>query len=112
MTKKFGTWLRHRREEKHFTQRWLSQQADISWTYLSKVENGVPGFSSLSEKTLRKFAVALHADPDEMITRAGKIPSDVRKVIVDDFSLVKEIRSRKKPSRRRKKGPKGSTGGS
>ena len=30
MTKKFGTWLRHRREEKHFTQRWLSQQADIS----------------------------------------------------------------------------------
>ena len=112
MTKKFGAWLRYRRLEKHASQRWLSQQADISWTYLSKVENGVPGFSSPSEKTLRKFAVALKADPDEMITRAGKIPSDVRKVIVDDFSLVKEIRSRKKPSRRRKKGPKGSTGGS
>ena len=113
MTKKFGTWLRHRREEKNFTQRWLSQQADISWTYLSKVEDGVPGFSSLSEKTLRKFAVALKADPDEMITRAGKIPSDVQQALVDDFSLVKEIRARKNVTRRRKqKDPKGSTGGS
>ena len=112
MKKSFGKWLRHQRNEKKMSQRSLASDADINWTYLSKVENSVPGFSSLSEKTLKNMAKSLKADPDEMITRAGKIPSDVRKVIVDDFSLVKEIRSRKKQSRRRKKGPKGSTGGS
>ncbi|SVA93423.1 uncharacterized protein METZ01_LOCUS146277 [marine metagenome] len=113
MKKSFGKWLRHQRNEKKMSQRSLASDADINWTYLSKVENSVPGFSSLSEKTLKNMAKSLKADPDEMITRAGKIPSDVQQALVDDFSLVKEIRARKKVTRRRKKkDPKGSTGGS
>ena len=31
-----------------------------------------------------------------MITRAGKIPSDVKNMLVDDFSLIKEVRQRKR----------------
>jgi hypothetical protein len=49
----------------------------------------------VSERTLRKLAEALDADPDEMMARAGKVPSDVKRMLIDDFSLIKEIRSRK-----------------
>ena len=105
MSKSFGTFLRRTRKRKKLTQRALASEVGINFTYLSKVENDVPGFSSLSAPTLEKLADALDVDPDKMITRAGKIPSDVRQVLVDDFSLVKEIRDRKKIN-------DGSTGGS
>jgi hypothetical protein len=44
---------------------------------------------------LRRLARALDADPDVMITRAGKVPEDVQRMLIDDFSLIKEIRERK-----------------
>ena len=93
MSESFGTYLRRKRKQKKMSQRALAGEVDINFTYLSKVENDVPGFSSLSEPTLEKLADALEVDPDEMITRAGKIPSDVKRMLVDDFSLVKEIRN-------------------
>ncbi len=95
MADSFGKYLRRKRKQKGKSQRTLAGEAGINFTYLSKVENNVPGFSSLSEPTLEKLADALDVDPDEMITRAGKIPSDVKRMLVDDFSLVKEIRNRK-----------------
>ena len=95
MADSFGKYLRRKRKQKGKSQRALAGEAGINFTYLSKVENNVPGFSSLSEPTLEKLAGALDVDPDEMITRAGKIPSDVKRMLVDDFSLVKEIRNRK-----------------
>ena len=88
----FGKFLRRVRKRKGKSQRTLADEAGINFTYLSKVENDVPGFSSLSEPTLEKLADALDVDADEMITRAGKIPSDVKRMLVDDFSLVKKIR--------------------
>ena len=96
MTKKFGDYLRRKRREKNKSQRTLAEEAGINFTYLSKVENDVPGFDSLSEPTLNRIASALEVDPDEMITRAGKIPSDVKQMLVDDFSLIKEIRRQRK----------------
>ena len=96
MTKKFGDYLRRKRREKNKSQRTLAEEAGINFTYLSKVENDVPGFDSLSEPTLTRIASALEVDPDEMITRAGKIPSDVKQMLVDDFSLIKEIRRQRK----------------
>jgi transcriptional regulator with XRE-family HTH domain len=95
MGESFGKYLRRKRKQKKMSQRALASEADINFTYLSKVENDVPGFSTLAEPTLEKLADALEVDPDEMITRAGKIPSDVKRMLVDDFSLVKEIRTRK-----------------
>ena len=95
MGESFGKFLRRKRKKKGKSQRALAGEAGINFTYLSKVENDVPGFTSLSEPTLEKLADALDVDQDEMITRAGKIPSDVKKMLVDDFSLIKEIRNRK-----------------
>jgi transcriptional regulator with XRE-family HTH domain len=97
MTRSFGRFLRRKRKEKNKSQRLLAEETGIDFSYLSKVENDVPGFSSLSEPTLTRLADALEVDPDEMITRAGKIPSDVKRMLVEDFSLIKEIRQRKDP---------------
>ena len=56
MTKKFGDYLRRKRREKKKSQRALAQEAGINFTYLSKVENDVPGFDTLSEPTLANAA--------------------------------------------------------
>jgi transcriptional regulator with XRE-family HTH domain len=95
MAKSFGEFLRRLRKAKKKTQRDLAREVGVNYTYLSKVENEAPGFSTISEGTLRKLAGALDVDPDEMITRAGKVPSDVQRMLIDDFSLIKEIRERK-----------------
>jgi transcriptional regulator with XRE-family HTH domain len=95
MAKSFGKYLHSKRKQKEMSQRTLAEAAGIDFSYLSKVENDVPGFASLSEPTLHKLAAALEVDSDEMITRAGKIPSDVKRMLVEDFSLIKEIRQRK-----------------
>jgi len=94
MSNSFGEFLRGRRKAMKKTQRDLAGEVGVDFTYLSKVENDTPGFSSVSEGTLRKLAGALDVDPDEMITRAGKVPADVKRMLVDDFSLIKEIRER------------------
>jgi transcriptional regulator with XRE-family HTH domain len=96
MAKSFGRYLRRKRKEKELSQRTLAERSGVDFSYLSKVENDVPGFASLSEPTLTRLAAALEVDADEMITRAGKIPSDVKRMLVEDFSLVKEIRQRKR----------------
>lgn len=88
----FGRFLKKRRKQKGMSQRALAAEVGINHTYLSKVENDAPGFSSLSEESLTRIADALQVDRDEMIARAGKVPSDVRRILVDDFSLIKEIR--------------------
>lgn len=94
MSLSFGEWMRRWRRKKGFSQRQLAREADIDFTYISKVENDVPGFESPSEEALTRLARALEVDADEMITRAGRVPSDVQRILVEDFSLVKEIRER------------------
>lgn len=91
----FGEFLRHLRKQRKKTQRMLAREVGVDFTYLSKVENDQPGFSTVSEETLARLADALEVDPDEMITRAGKVPSDVKRMLVEDFSLIKEIRARR-----------------
>lgn len=94
MSDSFGDFLRALRRGRKKTQRDLAREVGVNYTYLSKLENDAPGFSSVSEGTLRKLADALDANADEMITRAGKVPSDVQRILIDDFSLIQEIRER------------------
>ena len=95
MGKSFGKFLRRLRKKKKKTQRDLASEVGVDYTYLSKLENDAPGFESVSEGTLRRLAVSLDADSDEMISRAGKVPSDVKRILIEDFSLIKEIRDRR-----------------
>jgi transcriptional regulator with XRE-family HTH domain len=104
MGETFGSFLRRIRRSKQVTQRELAVKIGVNFTYLSKVENDTPGFRSLSEEKLRKIADVLDADADEVIVRSGKIPTDVKRILVDDFSLVKEIRSKHAQDTTRRKG--------
>jgi transcriptional regulator with XRE-family HTH domain len=94
MDDSFGAFLRALRRRKGRTQRDLAREVGVDYSYLSKLENDAPGFSTVSERTLSRLAEALDADPDEVITRAGKVPSDVQRILIDDFSLIREIRER------------------
>lgn len=95
MGQSFGEYLRSLRKRRQRTQRDLAREVGIDHSYLSKLENDAPGFDSISESTLERLAGALDADRDEVITRAGKVPSDVTRILIDDFSLIKEIRERR-----------------
>ena len=58
MGKSFGKFLRRLRKKSKKTQRDLAREVGVNFTYLSKVENDAPGFSTVSEATLKRLAGA------------------------------------------------------
>jgi transcriptional regulator with XRE-family HTH domain len=71
----FGERLRELRKSTGMSQREVADKVGIDFTYLSKIESGT--MLPPSEKVIRKLADALGGDKDELITLAGKVPSDV-----------------------------------
>lgn len=79
----FGAVLRKRRIEKGFSLRKFAELVDISPTYLSLVETGKADYAPAVER-VRKMAELLGADPDQWIGLAGRMPEDVKKIILED----------------------------
>lgn len=79
----FGDVLRKRRIEKGFSLRKFAELVDISPTYLSLVETGKADYAPAVERVL-KMAELLGADPDQWIALAGRMPDDVKKIILKD----------------------------
>ena len=84
--KTFGACLRKLRIKAGFTQRELAAQVNVDFSYLSKIENCA--LPPPSEKVIRKLAEVLNADKDELITLAGKIPSDIAEILKDRKALA------------------------
>lgn len=64
----------------------------INFTYLSKIENGRLDFSQFpSEDTIRRLAHALETDEDELLLLAEKIPTSIRKRIVERPDAFRQI---------------------
>ena len=82
--------MRELRKQADMSQRALASQVGISFTYLSKIESGV--MSPPSEKVIMKLARVLGANKDELITLAGKVPSDLSRILRDE-SVVRFLRS-------------------
>lgn len=81
----FGKIVRRLREKRlktddRFTLRKIAGIVGISPTYLSKVERS--DFPPPSEKRIIAMAKALEADPDWLLSLAGKVPSDLQKIIL------------------------------
>ena len=89
-TKEFGVRLRVLRLQTGMTQRELAGLVNIDFTYLSKIENGV--LPPPSDKVILQLAEALHADRDELITLAGRIPADIVEILRDREAL-QQLRS-------------------
>jgi len=84
-TKEFGARLRELRLQIGMMQRELAGLVNIDFTYLSKIENGV--MPPPSDKVILQLAEALHADSDELITLAGRIPADIVEILRDREAL-------------------------
>ncbi len=76
---KFGKRLRELRKQAGMNQREVASKVKIDFTYLSKIESGA--LSPPSEKVITKLAEVLDADKDELITLAGKVPSDLSQIL-------------------------------
>ncbi|HWR49663.1 MAG TPA: helix-turn-helix transcriptional regulator [Bryobacteraceae bacterium] len=77
--KKFGATIRRLREEKGISLRKFAESVKVSPTYQSKIERDElppPG-----EDTVRRMAMALEQDEDELLGLAGKVSSDLDEII-------------------------------
>ncbi|MBI2850852.1 MAG: helix-turn-helix domain-containing protein [Chloroflexi bacterium] len=75
----FNKRLRELREKAGLSQNELASRVGISFTYLSKIENGVR--PPPSEKVILKLAEALGCAKDDLMTLAGRVPSDVAGIL-------------------------------
>ena len=76
---KFGAFIRRKREAKEIGLREMAKKIGVSPTYLSKVERDE--FSPPAEDKVRKIAVILDLDADELLARAGRVASDLTEII-------------------------------
>lgn len=90
----FGDHIRHLRECRHeadaaFSLRQVAQRAGLEPAYLSKIERGV--FPPPSEEAIVRLAGVLEEDPDVMLAMAGKLSSDLQKIIIERPRLFAEL---------------------
>ena len=83
--KEFGKRLRELRIRSGMTQRELAGRVNVDFTYLSKIENGA--LAPPSEKVIIQLAEVLNVDRDELIALAGRIPSDIVRMLKDRETL-------------------------
>ena len=88
----FGNRLRALRTARGYSQRALGERVGVSFTYISKVENGKLDFGDYpSEDLICRLAAALDADEEELLLLAEKIPEPIRRRFFerpDAFRLI------------------------
>jgi transcriptional regulator with XRE-family HTH domain len=75
---KFGAFIRKEREAKGISLRDLAKRIGVSPTFLSKVET--EDWKPKEDK-LRKIAEIIECNGDELVARAGRVPSDLADII-------------------------------
>ena len=78
-SKKFGAFIRRRREEREIGLREMAKLIGVSPTYLSKVERDE--FAPPTEEKVRAIAAIIDCNPDELLALAGRVPSDLADII-------------------------------
>ena len=78
-----GEFIKKYREKKGYSLRKLAHDVGISPTMLSKMEHDADGFKA-GEETLVKIADLLDVNSDSLLAMAGKIPSDVKEVFLQE----------------------------
>lgn len=74
----FGSFLRGMRKKENIGIKRLAPQLDISYTYLSKLENDkvIP-----SKDVIERIAYYFRYDLDELLISADKVPDDIRRIL-------------------------------
>ncbi len=76
---KFGRTIRKLREEKNISIAQFARKVGISPTYLAPIERDV--FPPPAEHKVLKIAKALDQNPDELLALAGRVGTDLRRII-------------------------------
>lgn len=96
---RFGDRVRELRTARGYSQRALGERVGVSFTYISKVENGKLDFGDYpSEDLIRRLAAALDADEEELLMMAEKIPEPIRRRFFerpDAFRLIARLDDRR-----------------
>jgi HTH-type transcriptional regulator, competence development regulator len=77
-SEKFGAYIRDHREAKGMSLRELAKAVGVSPTFMSKVET--EDWKPKEEK-VRKIARVLELDGNDLVARAGRVPSDLAEII-------------------------------
>ena len=89
---RFGERLRALRRARGLSLRGLGRRLGVSYAYICKVENGKLAFGDYpSAGLIRKLALELDADEDELLLLAEKIPEPIRRRFFerpDAFRLI------------------------
>ena len=91
--------LRELRRAARLSQRALAEEVGVDFTYLSKIENGrvEPPSEGVLLRIAKELADKLGKDEtalaDELITLAGKIPSDLAETLSRNPEVVRLLRS-------------------
>lgn len=74
----FGDLLKHLRRKEDIGIKKLAPRLDISYTYLSKLENDkvIP-----SKDVIERIAYYFRYDLDELLISADKVPDDIRRIL-------------------------------
>lgn len=92
MPETLGQRIRRLREVKKLGLREAAKKVDISPAYLSRIETNEektpPG-----EELLQKLAVLLDDNIDELMSLAGRVPTDVKEFITKDPGLPQFLRT-------------------
>ncbi len=78
MANDFGDKLRQLREARGLGIKTVGKELSVSYSYLSKVENGhkVP-----STDLVQKLAELYDVDPEEMLAKLAELPPDIQQII-------------------------------
>lgn len=88
----FGERIRELRQGKHLTLRDLAVDVNVTFTYLSKIENQKLSYGEFpSEEMILKLAKALEADPDELMLLAEKIPDVIRQRVLERPEVFRKM---------------------
>jgi HTH-type transcriptional regulator, competence development regulator len=100
-SKAFGHRLRRSRENAQLSLRACARAAQISATYLSKIERGE--LPPPAEPVIRILARLVREDPDEMVRVSGRVPATAKNLLGRDklFSDLVAALQRMTPRQRK-----------
>ena len=88
----FGERVRELRKAKGLTLRQLAPQVGVGFAYLSRVETGKQTYGDYpSEALIRRLAVALDADEEDLLLLAEKIPERIRRRFFEQPEAFREL---------------------
>ena len=89
---RFGETIRSLRQERNLSQRELAAKVDVTFTYISKIENHKLDFGEHpSEEMICKLAEALEEDADTLLILAEKVPPLIKQRVMERPDVFRKI---------------------